>query len=250
MHNTIMINWVDKFDQIYCIRFLPCKNDRDFRIQNELKRVGILDSGILSYKNTFLSPWQEVLRHTIPLKHRGLQQKRGNFNCAYAHYEIYKEALGLGYKRILVLEEDIVFLKNLVLLQQIFDNFPDYDVVLFDKFVYNPYEYIRDVQIKQNIINNFFVTFNAQSTHYGSGACYSVNSTAMNAFITQQERQFFAADELWNDWTDNVECNKLTKAFSILNAGYQQPFPNTTNTVEQAYSYIQLDKTMYVDYNA
>ena len=78
--------------------------------------------------------------------HRGLKEKCGNFNCAYAHYEIYKEALGLGYKRILVLEEDIVFLKDLLLMQQIFDSFPNYDVVLFDKFVYNPYEYARDVQ--------------------------------------------------------------------------------------------------------
>lgn len=245
-----MIDWKHKFDKVYCISYLPCRETRFWRTEKELQRIGLLKSGLLSFKNTFSSPWLEVLRNSIPLMHIGLRQKRGNFNCAYAHYEIYKEALGLGLNRILVLEEDIVFLKDLQKLQQIFDNFPDYDVVLFDKFVYNPYEYARDVQNQKNAVNEFFVKFNSQSAHYGSGACYSVNSTAMKAFIAQQEKLFFAADELWNDWSVNIECNQLSKAFSRLNAGYQQPFPNTTNNTEVAYKFIRLDPTMYEEYSS
>jgi len=119
-------------------------------------------------------------------------------------------------------------------------------VVLFDKFVYFPMEFQRDLSKSEDRINVHFQRFGAQSTKYGSAAFYALSEDAMRAFVTQQERLMYNPDEMWNDWQDNVECNKLSKSFAILNAGYQKSFPGSNNNnIELAYKFIGLDKEMY-----
>jgi hypothetical protein len=52
-----MIKWDKYFDKIYCIHFLPTRNERIQRIEDEISRVGILSSNIFHWKYTYLSPF-------------------------------------------------------------------------------------------------------------------------------------------------------------------------------------------------
>ena len=242
-----MIDWKKYFDKIYCIQFLPKRYDRINRITNELDRVGILNSGILSWKLTYQSPFQRILQQNISIKHVNLINDLGAFNCAFAHYEVHKEAKGLDLNRILVLEEDISFLKDLNRLEVYLENMPSTDVCLLDKFCYDPYKYQCDLINDSLQCNQYFRYFDKTCGHFGSGACYSLSNKALNAFITVQEKtSFHCADELWNDWGNDDVNNNLTKSYAVVNLGYQKPFSDSVhNNIELAYKFVNLDKELY-----
>ena len=57
----------------------------------------------------------------------------GTFSCTMGHYSILKTAYELGISHVLVLEDDIRFLRDHVLLQTIIDGLPgDYDFAKFE----------------------------------------------------------------------------------------------------------------------
>ena len=77
-----------------------------------LKRVGILDSTVFHWKITAKNELYKYIWSNQSLKaNRWRFHLIGFSNCILAHYAIYKESIALGYKHILVLEDDIVFLK-------------------------------------------------------------------------------------------------------------------------------------------
>ena len=109
-----MIDWKKYFDHIYCVHIVEYK-ERRLELMEELNRVGILDSGIFSFKYTFRTPLDNVLLNSYNFS-RASDAERFDvpkLNLAMGHYACIKEALGLEYKRILLLEDDIAFLKDL-----------------------------------------------------------------------------------------------------------------------------------------
>ena len=237
-----LIDWKSHFDQIFCISFTPYHNERITRITQQLDKVGILNSGIFQWKYTYASIFWEKLKSVVTIQHQNVKDgKIGMFNTAFAHYEISKIAKNLGYQRILVLEEDIVFLKDINKFASLINSFPKSDVVLFDKFTFNRNQY----QNWERQPNSGYLPFNG--INFYSGAFYSINSKAIDAFIKQNEQSFFAVDELWNNSGINVECNKLSKTAAVTNLGIQKSFSNSVNTnIDQQYSQtLQIDYSMY-----
>lgn len=55
-----MIDWKHHFDHIFCLHYVP-NVDRKQRIESELKRVGILDSGIFSWHMSVPSPYKDKM---------------------------------------------------------------------------------------------------------------------------------------------------------------------------------------------
>ena len=240
--------WSKTFDQIYCIHYLPYKS-RLVRLNSELSRVGILDSNVFSWKFTFDSPFYEKLRNVCKLVNDVQKTNINFFKVSLAHYAIYREAIEQGFKRILVLENDVVFLKDLNELVNIISNFPfDYDVVLLDKFVYNPYQYACHCRDNKQI-NSHYIPFFSNSQHFGSAACYSVSEKAMSVFSKIQEKGMLNPDEVWNYWGFN-EIDELKRAFSITNICYQKPFDEENsitpaNNNMLAYKFVNLNTEKY-----
>jgi GR25 family glycosyltransferase involved in LPS biosynthesis len=56
------------------------------------------------------------------------------FNSILAHYRCYKIAQSMNYERVLILEDDVMFLKQKELMSDILEASPSSDVVLYDKF--------------------------------------------------------------------------------------------------------------------
>lgn len=119
----------------------------------------MLDSGIFQWEYTFDSPFFQTLRSNVRCFHRNVEQNQGAFNCALAHYCVYKKAIGLGYKRILVFEEDIAFMKDKDLFFNTMRNTPeDADVCLYDKFHGDMARYMADAS-KQNLACNAYYRY-------------------------------------------------------------------------------------------
>ena len=129
----------------------------------ELKRVGILDSSIFEWKNAFCSPFFEVISKNIKHRHADTIKNQGAFNCAFMHYECMKMAEAMNYSKILIIEEDLVFLKSLDTIVKILDAMPNTDVCLLDKWCGNPYKWKADLAEKRYDCNEYFRYFDVNS---------------------------------------------------------------------------------------
>ena len=152
-----MINWNNYFDHIFVLS--RCSNfERRENLNRELKRIGLYDyvtylyqpdSKLLDYKSSKLS-------ETV-------------FRCKNAHYNCIKMSYELGYENILILEDDIHFLKDLEEIKnqlEIFRNLKNnVDIYLFG---YIPYKVI----INNKITNGYY-----------SADCYYLNRHGMEFLI-------------------------------------------------------------------
>lgn len=240
------IDWTKYFDKIYCIRFLPMHSERHERTEKELKRVGILDSSIFEWKNAFCSPFFEVISKNIKHRHIDTIKNQGAFNCAFMHYECMKMAEAMNYSKILIIEEDLVFLKSLDTIVKILDAMPNTDVCLLDKWCGNPYKWKADLAEKRYYCNEYFRYFDVNSQVYGSAACYAISRKAICTYCKLQEQLFFPADELWNNWGIEDVNVTLTKSLSLTNIGYQKPFAESIHDSNFiGYAFVGLDVNLY-----
>lgn len=242
-----MIKWDKYFDHIYCVHFLPYK-DRLAKITSELKRVGILDSGIFSWQYTWDTPFYDVLSRTSINKALSV----GYMKCGLSQYYCHKEAYDLGYDRILVLEDDISFLKDLDKIQEILEATPeDYDLVLYDNTGRNPAKYHQ--YREKNQINDFFC-------HYDNdmilASCYGASRNFMKHKIECEEKALNTNDKYMSYNLAMPENPKLKRAFAIDLIACQNPnFQKSLNIATvKAHPTVKLNTSFYdslnkLDYN-
>ena len=127
-----MINWKKYFDHIYCIHstFYP---ERLEKIKNELQRVNILDSGIFSWKISSGDFVQYIKYNDVNYIYNPDDPNKNKLIDLCKNYaEIFEDTIINDYQKILILEDDIYFLKDLNLVKTILDNCPDFDICKFD----------------------------------------------------------------------------------------------------------------------
>ena len=129
-----MTMW-EMFDKIVCIHFLPYKNDRLKNITSELDRIGILKSGKFDWEFTTPNPIYDYIR--IPAakntKDRGITKATKVYTLHY--YSLLKKLQYFGYEHVLILEDDVVFRKDVGEIAKIVgETPPDWDIVNYDPF--------------------------------------------------------------------------------------------------------------------
>lgn len=183
------IGWARHFDRIWCFHYL--KNaDRLPGITDELRRVGILDSGVFSFEYTSPDPWERKLARACPECTGGHASKLGFLNLGLATARKLREALALGYRRVLFLENDIRFLKDLGRIKATLEAMPDgYDIVQLEKFI--DHQKVPDAEAYAKVcaersVNGEFFDAGGMVTY--SGGCVSMNRRAMENLLGYMER--------------------------------------------------------------
>ena len=121
------INWKDYVDQIYCVHYVEQKN-RIPLLYDQLKRVDILDSGIYYQFDNIKTPfYADLYNHFSPLNTLTLKYNYA-FDTTMAHYYCIKHALANNYKNILIIENDICFLKDKQEIVNILDGILNHDL--------------------------------------------------------------------------------------------------------------------------
>lgn len=127
-----MIDWKKYFDHIYCIHS-TLYPERLENLINELSRVNIYDSGIFSWKissGDFINHIEySDINYIYDLDSIN---KTKLIDLSKNYVEIFEESLINNYQRILIIEDDIYFLKDLNLIETILDNLPEFDICKFD----------------------------------------------------------------------------------------------------------------------
>lgn len=234
-------NFNSVFNHIYCLHYLPAA-DRLPKLKEELKRVGIDE-------NADYFSW--VYDYPTPLLDNVYKDKRLNMSTALKsssreyvkrvsmkHYEIVKEAYALDYERILILENDVRFHKDLDYISTMLSNMPDTDVVMLDKMTCSaPLEGTKYKKYVKTLPENaLYGDMNASGVFFIFCSCYVLNRKAMKRIIELHEKGLLPPDTPLND-------KSLTGSFAITNVAIQDPKMKTRKA--ETYDKIGLDTSKY-----
>lgn len=128
--------WRKRFDKIVCVHYLPYK-DRVPSITSQLKRVGILDLPQFEWCYTVDNQYSRYLLNGIPRSRIYLHSvKEQNIKYTIDSYSLLKRLQYFGYEHVLILEDDIMFHKDLKFIADVVNSTPeDFDVMNYDPFV-------------------------------------------------------------------------------------------------------------------
>lgn len=231
----------DAFDHIYCLHFLPAQ-DRLVKLKSELKRVGIDDtadyfSWVYDYPSNLLDIVYSDGRTNLDTALKSSSREYIK-RVAMKHYSIVKEAYELGYDKILVLENDVRFHKDIEYIGKLLLNIPKTDIVMFDKMVCSaPSEYVKYKKyVKSLPEDSLYGDMNESGVFFIFCSCYSLNRKAMEHIIAAHEKSLLPPDTPLNDKT-------LTGSFAIINLAIQDPKLKTRKS--EAYTKIGLDTVVY-----
>jgi hypothetical protein len=182
------IEWSRHFDRAYCFHFVEDRA-RLPGITGEFSRIGLLDSGIFRWCNTFPNPWEKRLIEAYPKIWRAGPNRTalGFLNLGMASMRCLREALADGCRRVLFLEDDIRFLRSLVSIEDALSAMPDnFDIVQFDKFekkTTTPEAYAE--KIVSDSVNVHY--FDAKGKLYSSGGCFMATDRGMANMLRAME---------------------------------------------------------------
>lgn len=243
MSNT-HIDWSKYFDRIYCVHYLP-QRERLPRLKDELKRVGILDSGVFELRYTSDSPYDEIIFKNLEYSHACVSTT--NINIGLEIRRILAEAMEFGYKRILLLESDIAFLKSLEELKDALDSLPpDGDVVQLDKFVNLRIKGEYQGHLRENMVNKWYFTVPTRA-FYTSAACMALSAKAIASMKRVLDAHIEAIDicpQVMLDCTRYVAAKNL--AIQIFYANSNNTEEACVKNMHDVYTNAALD---YADYN-
>ena len=118
----------DRFDHI-AVQDFTGYGERRVDLEAELERVGLIDR-TKTYWN-YPTPYNAFLYRNLRLNKDITNE--GTLDCTLGHYRILKTAYELGYGHLLVMEDDIRFLNDTELLNEIVNDLPeDYDFAKFE----------------------------------------------------------------------------------------------------------------------
>ena len=173
-----MIQWNKYFDRIYCIHFVQYTKRRQL-LEFELNRVGILNSGIFQYQFTDRSNIKLCECVLTKLPYSNIIRNYTYISVILGHYYCIRQAYTKGYERILILEDDVRFLKDLNLIQQILQNKPkDGNIILYDKSIPDSYS-----NKQFHSVNDYYYSF----TYCWSAACYQLDRKGMERLLNLME---------------------------------------------------------------
>ena len=180
------VKWAHHFDHVYCIHFTG-NPGRLPALTAEFERVGLLQSGIFDFVYNSPDPWEAKIVSACPVASRERVSNAAFVNLGLCTARILREALYRGFSRILILEDDIRFLKDLARLERTFAATPDgFDIVQYDKFT--PLDLSAEdyrTMVAGRRINDFF--FDGGTDMLFSGACFALTPKGMNALLDALE---------------------------------------------------------------
>ena len=227
-----------RFDGVYaicCEKFQDRMND----LKKELGRVDLLSrvEFVVDYPNPFI----DLLANTIKFSNHSAHQ-RTSFRCGYSHYKTILEAYHRGKNHILLIEDDIVFLKNKKRLAEAVNGIPnDFDFAMLDKNP-NTMERIEGIESK-----NQWDTYE----RFNSSGCYAMSRAGMARFIQNYEHGLATGNLRNNDnyfWRSAMG-NDLRLYAAYPNLAVQREYSTSVSWMNTYYTKLALNNVKLGDYN-
>lgn len=249
---NIFTKILQKFDHIYLLT-LSHRKDRQYGILTQLKELGYDENNIEHIKKfsiiyTTSWPYNIVIANAINQHfNRYSFTKPNEYDCTRNHYNIIKTAYDLGYEKILIMEDDLQWLKPRML-NNFLTNFPeDYSMVQMSGYSSNTE--LSDICTQQMNGGVFFFPYMG---NIWCTALYAVSRTGMEHYMHSVEQCCTVADmPIFNhpksgyyisSWPLAIQANHNLINSDIRNQNNDKIDYANSN----AYEFI--DKTKYYDY--
>lgn len=210
--------WEEKFDHIY-LQHYPKYKERLNPIISELKRIGIYNASNFSIYYSIPNELEDHIYNYFNDNDKLFSKEftLNFFRCGYTFYKILCESVELEYKKVLIIHDDIKFLKKLKTIYDILENIPEeYDVCLFDYLnCYNdPNDNISINDIEK--INDYYYSYNCLLGN--TIGAYSYNY--MKVMIDCNNHRFGHTDSyisnIWSTYDAMAECGYYTYNYRYI----------------------------------
>ena len=143
------------------------------RLKNELYRIGLLNSKVFEWRFTVPSNLDNLIHGSY--SNKKWMESIGAVNGAIEQSRIMKESLLLGYSRILIIEDDVAFLRDLDKLKSSLENLPDgYDFIQCDK-AFGKKQVSEWSAVLTHSINDYYVDSTGHHFGLSDANVYSLN---------------------------------------------------------------------------
>lgn len=170
------------FDKIYCISYLERMDRRNF-MEFQFKILGLLNK--VEFINAF--DFSKILPKEVL---NGVNKNVNEFpifGCALSHYKCVKHAKLFGYKKILILEDDICFNKNFEIIYKYFNFLPkDWDYI---KYMYKWNEKPLDNIILEKSVGYINLHTGILGDSNTNAGAYALNEKAIDLYLEIVENE-------------------------------------------------------------
>ena len=222
-----------QFDKIYVISLISNKDRQEFIKQQmndlEIDFEFIYGINFTHFKKDFAF---EDIKYPKVYGFDNNQSPEGlvrSYGCTMSHYRAVVQAYELGYNNVLIIEDDICFIKDKELLKYYLNNIPqDCDVMLYVPRAPRQHTvsiFIKNILINKsnkkyfyNISNNWENDIDVQNDGYSNEAifgaiCYGLmNRKTMKLYLDYQRNELRAADLI----NDIFTCNTYTDIIKYI----------------------------------
>lgn len=192
-----MIDWKKYADYIFCINYLP--NNRLTNISQTLTNIGIdiNDNKFFSFMydvehKLFMNEFNDIKENTFKLLNLNKRFNQNNtpylFNVGMITYKILKIAQYFKYKKIIIFEDDIIFLKDKNYLKNALDfiNNEDFDLCMcqttFLDNIHGNIEFYKHNKLFQYLGTDMFMKTSTNIGIYG-GSFMILTDACINKLI-------------------------------------------------------------------
>lgn len=192
MVNQLFNTLKTKFDICYVLN-LSHRQDRRDNMESQFKEMRFEDihkSEWLRYHYTTSFPYNNIIASAFNSTNKGRFTKANEYDCARNHYAIIKECYDRGFNHILIMEDDIKFLKDNKTFLTFINNIPDdYDILQFGGFTTNK----SALTILDKYKNNEYWVKH-KDILFWNASMYALSRKGMSFYIAFMNKFFWVAD--------------------------------------------------------
>ena len=184
------------FDKIYVVSLITNKDRQEF-IKYQFDELG-LDFEFI-YGTNFKDIKYDYFGNEIkyPWTFNYGSNLVSSYGCAISHYNAVAQAYYLGYNNVLILEDDVCFLKERTLIEYYLNNIPKgADFVSWDPRFFNKDEY-KIVLNKIKKSKNYYIILKKNIITLLGGMMYGImNRDIMQLYLNNQYKKFKLSDHI------------------------------------------------------
>ena len=240
-----------QFDKIYVISLTLNKSRQEF-VKKQMNELGLdfeFIYGVDFYNIKYNFDNNPI---TWPLLFNGDGFNGGTFGCAVSHYSAVFQAYEFGYNNVLILEDDICFIKDKKLIEEYLNNIPnDADFITYDPRFYNKEYYYELLKVMIKDKNKKWILLENSNNGLIGGMMYGLmNRETMKLYLNAQHNNFTAADSIHGIFrypNDNIKRYVANKC--IITDHYNIKNNLNFNEISEFYVniYKNIDKTLSKD---
>ena len=201
------------FDKIYVISLVSNKERQEF-IKYQMNELGLEFEFIygIDFDNLSFDKNQNNIEYPDLCKEQFNLNNNRMYSCTIAHYQAVLQAYEFGYNNILIIEDDICFIKDKNLIEYYLNNIPkDADFITYAPRFIDLDEIKSFINIIENNKNNKYIEIpNDYYTLNGGMMIGIMNRKTMELYLNSQRSMFNTSD-----WVNGIFRNSQIKRYTI-----------------------------------